>query len=433
METGRLSDDGSVVAAAQSPGMTGIYVQGRARWRLQLSLMVNFFLLMALYSGVLGVLLPDQIAEFDEANKANNLAFLFAVTSIFSTVTTPVAGALSDRTRTRWGRRSPWIAVGSLVGSLCLFGVSWMSSFWSLMVLWVMATVAYNSMQPALTTVIADRFKPENRGVASGVMGAGMTSGLTAGTVVAGYLAGERVLAYSLFAVAVAVSCIAFVAINREPPAHTRTVRPFSFRGFLKSFWIDPRRHPDFAWAFAGRFTVYMGYQAVATYLLYILRDYIGLSNEASTIAIANLALVTLVFLVLTSLVSGAWSDRVQRVKPFVFAASLIMGCAMLAPLARPDMGGMWIYAVVIGIGYGMFMSIDMALMTRVLPETKEGDEGKDLGILTTAVNIPQILSPVMAAILLAASGGNYAVIFWAAMVFSFVAALCVLPIRSVR
>jgi MFS family permease len=409
------------------------HVSGAARRRLQISLMVNFFLLMALYSGVLGVLLPDQIAEFDPANKANDLALMFAVTSVFSTLTTPIAGALSDRTRSRWGRRSPWIAIASLIGSMCLFGVSWMTSFWSLMVLWVMATVAYNSMQPAMTTVIADRFAPENRGVASGVMGAGLTAGLTAGTVVAGYLAGERGLAYGLFATAIAVSCIAFVIINRELPATDRPARHFSLKGFVKGFWIDPRQHPDFAWAFAGRFTMYMGYQGVAAYLLYILRDYIGLSDDASTVAIANMALITLVCLVASSLISGVWSDRVQRRKPFVFAASLIMGCAMLVPLLQPDMTGMWIYAAVIGIGYGMFMSIDMALMTQVLPETGEGDEGKDLGVLTTAVNIPQIISPVMAAILLGLFDGNYAAIFVAAVIFVFGSALCVLPIRSVR
>lgn len=409
------------------------HVSGAARQRLQISLMVNFFLLMALYSGVLSVLLPDQIAELDPADKANNLALMFAVTSVFSTLTTPIAGALSDRTRTRWGRRSPWIAIASLIGSACLFGVSLMTSFWSLMVLWVMATVAYNSMQPAMTTVIADRFAPENRGVVSGVMGAGMTAGLTTGTVVAGYLAGERVLAYGLFATAIAVSCLAFVVINRELPATDRPARPISLKEFLKGFWIDPRRYPDFAWAFAGRFTIYMGYQAVAAYLLYILRDYIGLSDDASTVAIANMALITLICLVVSSLISGVWSDRVQRRKPFVFAASLIMGCAMLVPLLRPDLTGMQIYAAIIGIGYGMFMSIDMALMTQVLPETAEGDEGKDLGVLTTAVNIPQIISPVMAAVLLALFDGSYAAIFVAAVIFVFGSALCVLPIRSVR
>ncbi|MGI9376149.1 MAG: MFS transporter [Tsuneonella suprasediminis] len=409
------------------------YLLGPQRMRLQLSLMVNFFLLMALYSGVLGVLLPNQIAELDEGSKANNLALLFAVTSIFSTLATPIAGALSDRTRSRWGKRSPWIAIGSLFGSLALFGVSWMTSFWSLMVLWVMAAIAYNSMQPAMTTLIADRFAPESRGSVSGLVGAGMTGGLTAGTVVAGYLAGERVLAYGLFAGAVLVSCLAFVAINREPASDAMPRRPIVWGEFFRGFWISPKKHPDFAWAFASRFLIYMGYQAVAAYLLYILRDYIGLADEASNIAIANLAMVTLVCLVTSSLISGWLSDKFQRRKPFVILGSLIMGSAMIAPLISPDMGGMWTYAAVIGVGYGMFMSIDMALMTQVLPESALGDEGKDLGILTTAVNIPQILSPIMAAILLNLFANDYSTIFWAAVIFVFASAFCVMPIRSVR
>jgi MFS family permease len=296
-----------------------------------------------------------------------------------------------------------------------------------------MAAVAYNSMQPAMTTLIADRFAPEVRGGISGIVGAGMTAGLTAGTVVAGYLAGDAMLAYGLFAAAIAVSCLAFIALNREPSSAAMPRRPIAWGEFLRGFWISPREHPDFAWAFLSRFTIYMGYQAVAAYLLYILRDYIRLSDGASNIAIANMAIVTLICLVASSLLSGWWSDRIQRRKPFVVAGSLIMGCAMIAPLALPSMSGMWIYAAVIGVGYGMFMSIDIALMTQVLPQSALGDEGRDLGVLTTAVNIPQILSPVMAAALLGATGGDYRVIFWAAILFVFGSALCVLPIRSVR
>ncbi|MFD1786303.1 MFS transporter [Sphingomonas floccifaciens] len=416
--------------------MTGpeqTYVEGRQRTRLQLSLMVNFFLLMALYSGVLGVLLPNQIAVLDPGNKENNLALLFAITSVFSTLATPISGALSDRTRSRWGRRAPWIAIGSLVGSLALFGVSMMTTFWSLMVLWVMAAVAYNSMQPAMTTLIADRFAPEVRGGVSGIVGAGMTAGLTAGTVVAGYLAGQAVLAYGVFAAAIAVSCLAFVLTNREPSSEGMPHRPIKWGEFLRGFWISPREHPDFAWAFLSRFTIYMGYQAVAAYLLYILRDYVKLGDDQSNIAIANMAILTLVCLVASSLISGWWSDRIQRRKPFVVAGSLIMGCAMVAPLVWPSMQGMWLYAGIIGVGYGMFMSIDIALMTQVLPKSALGDEGRDLGVLTTAVNIPQIISPVMAATLLGMTGGDYRAIFIAAIVFVFGSALCVLPIRSVR
>jgi len=143
--------------------------------------------------------------------------------------------------------------------------------------------------------------------------------------------------------------------------------------------------------------------------------------------------MVTLVCLVVSSLASGWLSDRLQRRKPFVIGGSLFMGAAMVAPLLAPSMAGMWVYAAVIGVGYGMFMSIDMALMTQVLPKAALGDEGKDLGVLTTAVNIPQIISPVMAAVLLGIFGGDYRAIFIAAVVFVFGSALCVLPIKSVR
>src|SRR3546814_14234586 len=80
----------------------------------------------------------------------------------------------------------------------------------------------------------------------------------------------------------------------------------------------------------------------------------------------------------------------------------------------------MLIYAALIGIGYGAFMSVDMALMTQVLPKADGEATGKDLGILTTAVNIPQILSPVFAAWLLSLSGGDYTALFIAAIVFVY-------------
>ncbi len=412
---------------------TPSYALGAQRTRLQFSLMLNTFLLLALYSGVLGVLLPNQLAGIDPSSKESNLALLFFITSIFSTLATPLSGALSDRTRSRWGRRSPWIAIAAVIGSLALFGVSFMTSFVSLMVLWIMAAVAYNSMQPAMTTLIADRFAPEHRGTVSGLIGAGTTAGLTAGTFVAGHLADQTVLAYGLFAAAIAVSSLAFVLLNREPSSEQMPRRPIVWRSFFKSFWISPREHPDFAWAFASRFFIYMGYQAVAAFLLYILSDYIGLGLPKANIAIANMALITLGCSIVASLVSGWLSDRWQRRKPFVVLGSLIMGIAMVVLLTMPTMNGMWIYAAVIGVGYGMFMSIDTALMTQVLPQSALGDEGKDLGVLTTAINIPQIISPMMALGLLSLSGNDYRAIFWAAIVFVFGSALCVLPIKSVR
>lgn len=406
--------------------------QGRP-WRLLLSLSAVFFVLLALYCAVLSVLLPNQIEALDHAHKAGNLAMVFAVTSVFSTLTTPIAGALSDRTSGRFGRRTPWIVAGSVIGGICLFLTSRMTSLWPITMVWVGATVALNSMQAAITTVVADRFPPEQRGTASGFVGAGMTAGGTAGIVLGGYLAYDMTLAYGVLAAGIVLVCLAFIALNPEPPVKAAPPEPFRPGAFLAGFWVSPREHPDFAWAFLGRFTIYMGYQGIVTYLLYILQDYIHLSVPASNRTIATLSTITFVALVLSAFGSGFASDRVGRRKPFVFLSSIIMGLALVVPLVMASVPGMMGYAALMGIGYGAFMSVDMALMTQVLPQGRGEATGKDLGILTTAVNIPQILSPVWSAWLLHVTGGDYRALFVSAIVFVFAGSCFVLPIRSVR
>src|SRR3569623_1211681 len=371
---------------------------GRSKWLLLGSLTAVFLLLLALYCGVLSVLLPNQIEALDHANKARDLAIVFAVTSVFSTLTTPIAGALSDRTRSRWGRRTPWIVCGALIGALCLAIVPQMKALWALTLFWVGAAIALNAMQAAITTIVADRFREEERGTASGFVGAGMTAGCTLGIVVAGYLAAHLALAYALFAGAIAAICLLFVLLNPEPRVPVAPPAPFRMGDLLSSFWVSPRTHPDFAWALFGRFTIYMGYQGIVTYLLYILQDHIHLSVEQSNRTIAALSTVTFVALVLSGFGSGLSSDASCRRKPLVFTSSIIMGLALVVPLFHPTVQGMYGYAVLIGLGYGAFMSVDMALMTQVLPKNEGASTGKDLGILTTAINIPQILSPVMAA-----------------------------------
>lgn len=412
-----------------------VIATGREKWLLLVSLFAVFFVLLMLYASVLTVLLPNQIQNIDPTQKTRTLGVVYAITSVFSTITTPVAGALSDRTRTRLGRRAPWILLGSLVGGIALMLVPSTNNLVIVTGFWLVATVTLNSMQPAITTIVADRFSTSERGRASGVVGAAMTAGVSAGTIYGGLMAAHLALAYMLIGGAIILVCFAFVLLNPEPLPPLVPPLPFRLGAFLRSFWVDPRAHPDFAWAFLGRFTIYMGYTAVLTYLLYILEDHIGLSQASANKMIARLSSVTFVALVTSALLSGWLSDRLGRRKPLVFISGLMMAAAVAAPLVSPTINGMYVYAVLIGLGYGAFMSVDLALMTQVLPVRETGDEavGKDLGILTTAINIPQILAPVMAAWLLVATGNNFPLLFIVAAAFVVIGAFFVLPIRSAR
>ena len=361
-----------------------VIATGREKWLLLVSLFAVFFVLLMLYASVLTVLLPNQIQNIDPTQKTRTLGVVYAITSVFSTITTPVAGALSDRTRTRFGRRAPWILLGSLVGGIALMLVPSTNNLVIVTGFWLVATVTLNSMQPAITTIVADRFSTSERGRASGVVGAAMTAGVSAGTIYGGLMAAHLALAYMLIGGAIILVCFAFVLLNPEPLPPLVPPLPFRLGAFLRSFWVDPRAHPDFAWAFLGRFTIYMGYTAVLTYLLYILEDHIGLSQASANKMIARLSSVTFVALVTSALLSGWLSDRLGRRKPLVFISGLMMAAAVAAPLVSPTINGMYVYAVLIGLGYGAFMSVDLALMTQVLPVRETGDEavGKDLGIL---------------------------------------------------
>lgn len=423
-------------AAATTQAGSPHWVTGRDKWVLLVSLGAVFFTLLTLYASCLGVLLPNQIQDLDPAGKAQTLGVIYAITSVFSTLTTPIAGALSDRTRSRFGRRTPWIVVGATIGGIAIILTPYGGGLVGITAIWLVSVVTLNSMQPAITTMVADRFPPEERGLASGVVGGAMTAGVSFGTFLAGMLASRIPLAYGIVGSAIIVVCLLFVLLNPEPRVALPAATPFRLGAFLKGFWISPREHPDFAWAFLGRFAIYMGYQAILTYLLYILQDHIGMSQAKANAMIATMSVITFVALVLSGLGSGVLSDRLGRRKPLVFVASLIMAAAVAMPLIAPSTQGMIAYAVLIGLGYGAFMSVDLALMTQVLPQPKAGEEdatGKDLGILTTAVNVPQILSPVMAASLLSATGNNYSVLFIVSGVFVLVGSFLVLPIKSVR
>jgi MFS family permease len=424
-----------LTSPAEAPAGTQ-WVTGRGKWVLLVSLGLVFFTLLTLYASVLGVLLPNQIQNLDPVHKAQTLGVIYAITSVFSTLTTPIAGALSDRTRGRFGRRTPWIVVGGTIGGLAIILTPYGPGLVGITAIWLVSVVTLNSMQPAITTLVADRFSPAERGLASGVVGGAMTAGVSFGTFFAGTLADRIPLAYGIVGAAIIVASLAFVAINPEPRVALPPAPPFRLGAFLKGFWISPREHPDFAWAFFGRFAIYMGYQAILTYLLYILQDHIGLSQSRANAMIATMSIITFVALVISGLGSGVLSDWIKRRKPLVFLASLIMAAAVAMPLLVPTTGGMLAYAVLIGLGYGAFMSVDLALMTQVLPKPKPGEPdatGKDLGILTTAVNVPQILSPVMAAMLLSLTGNNYPALFVVSGLFVLVGSFLVLPIRSVR
>ncbi|WP_228515971.1 MFS transporter [Agreia pratensis] len=159
--------------------------------------------------------------------------------------------------------------------------------------------------------------------------------------------------------------------------------------------------------------------------------DYLGLASQEAGSVAGILSICSMVTLVVGTLVFGRLSDSLGRRKVFVFAASIIMAVGIAIPLFFPTVPAMIAYSLVVGVGYGAYLAVDVALMVDVLPSA--GDAGKDLGTLNVATNIPQAITPVVAATLLWLTGGDYGAIFGFAAAMVLLSSFLVFPIRSVK
>ncbi|WP_458106604.1 MFS transporter [Arthrobacter sp. R3-55] len=387
-------------------------------------------MLYACYMAAGSVLLPVQIAALDLGHKEVNLAVVTSISSFATLFVQPIVGALSDRTRSRWGRRAPWMVGGAVLGGLMLILLPWIGLNVGLIALmWVLAQVSLNALQSPLSATISDRLTKEDRGKASAFSGVGSTLGMTLGITIAGLLLFQLGVAYAVFAVAVIVLAFLFVALNPDVSSKSAQVQPFSWRQFLKGFWISPRKHPDFAWAFAGRFMMFLGYMGIVMYVFYILLSYVGMPPAEAGAFMGVQSIVGAAASIGATFAAGWLSDRYKRRKIFVFAASILVAVGVAIPLAMPTATGILLYSIVAGIGFGSYLAADVALVVDVLPNPE--DAAKDLGVINIANNLPQMLAPVINAALITMFG--YASIFVWSIALVLLSSVFVFPIRKVR
>ncbi|MFC8823829.1 MFS transporter [Streptomyces sp. NPDC057137] len=390
-------------------------------------LLLTSHIAWALPSAAAGTLLQALLADERPDSKVASYAVLTAVGAGAAVLGTVVAGALSDRTRSRFGRRNPWILGGALVsaGGLAAAGLT---PVFALQVLcFAVYQAGLNAMLSALHALLPDRVAKVSLGKASALGGVGYLIGTTLGGVVASKsvddpTAGIQLVPWTMVVAALLVFFLARDASNADEPRER--VAP---RALLRS--LLPPRDADFLWAFAGRFCVILAIFTVAFYQLYLFTDFLGLSTErASEVIALGTALLGAGALV-ASASAGVLSDRIGRRKPLVVVASVLVGVAAVPALIAPSIPTMIAFYLIAGVGYGTYLSVDQALMVEVLPHG--GSEAKDLGFLSIANTAPLVLGPLLAAGLVTVAG--YRTLFAATFVLALVGGGCVLMIRRVR
>jgi MFS family permease len=132
---------------------------------------------------------------------------------------------------------------------------------------------------------------------------------------------------------------------------------------------------------------------------------------------------------------AGGWlSDRTGRRRPFVLAAGVIIALALVA-IAFSHSFALFLAAVTLfGLGEGLYLAVDLALATDVLPDPD--DAAKDMGVMNIANALPQSLVPILAAPILAIGAGpgnNYSALFLIGAIVAVAGSLLVRFVRGAR
>ena len=361
----------------------------------------------------------------------NSLALVAGVGAAVAMFTNPFCGKLSDRTSSPLGMRRPWIVGGLVGGTLGVLVVAVAPTIPVVLLGWCVAQVGFNALLAAMVAVLPDQVPVEQRGMVAGVLGVCLPVASVVGTFLVKLFTGNTVAMF-LVPCAVAAAFILLFAVTLPDRRLDRGDRPaWSVRELASTFWVSPRRNPDFAWAFTSRFLFVLAYAFLVTYQAYYLLDHLG-STEADVPQQVFLGtLVQSVVLVAASLLGGRLSDWTGRRKVFVVTASVIYGVALFVIAAAVSFNGFLVGMALGGLGFGLYMAVDLALVVDVLPDPDTA--AKDLGVLNIAGALPSAIAPAIAPVILAVGGGSYGVLYAVAGVCALAAAAAIIPVTRVR
>ena len=265
------------------------------------------------------------------------------------------------------------------------------------------------------------------RGLVSGWVGLTQSIGVVIGVLLVTVVVTGTTSGYLLIGVLVVLTAAPFVLATPDPAVPAGSVAAAHRPRPADRFPLQPAGNPDFAWAWATRFLVQLGNAMATLYLLYFLRDRVRHDDPDDGLLL--LILVYTATTVLTVVVGGVISDRTGRRKPSVILAGYVMAAAALLLAVWPTWTGALIAAAVLGLGFGVYLSVDQALITQVLPTAE--DRARDLGIINIANSAPQVLGPALAFPIVAYLGG-YPVLYLVVAAVTVLGSVLVTRIRSV-
>lgn len=347
---------------------------------------------------------------------------ILSIGGLAGVIAGPLAGMLSDRTVSRWGRRRPWAIGGSLLTAVSLLLTGSAVEPVAVGAAWIGVSVGIAVLSAALTAMIADQVFAQ-RGTASALVSSAQAVGIVVGVGAVVLLGLGIGASYTVLAGTILVIGVVTAVVLPDAPSSRRAAGPvLPLRERLGAL-----QDPNFGWVLASRLTVNLGNALGTALLLFFLLYGVGSPAASAEDDLLLLIVIYTIFVVAASLVAGAVSDRTGRRKSIVIIAALIQALSAVMILISPTFIGTTIAAGVMGVGYGSYMAVSLALATDLLPRVEH--HARDLGVVNVSASLGQLLGPLLGAGLVAWVGGFW-LLFLVAGILSVLGAVMTIAVH---
>ncbi len=398
-------------------------------------LLAQLFFFIALLGPAIVAIQVKAISMFPgdntaQTNAISQIAGLGALGAVFANV---IFGQISDRTTWSWGRRRPWLVIGILGMTVGLVMMGLFNTVPLVAAGWLIAQIGANATLAPFVAVISDQISKTQRARVSSWISIAQNLAV----LIATYLADALQTNLKLLFIGPTIPAIlfmvwfAFVLPDKRMP-----VRPprFGIVEMLRTFWVNPIAHPDYALAWWGRFLITFATYAFTTYRLMYLIHRVDLTQAEATRVVTISVLIYTIVLMSASFVGGWLSDIFHRRKVFVMLASVLFGIGTALLAHTTTVGMFYCVEAIMGLAYGIYVAVDLALVVDVLPNPDNA--GKDLGVFNIANALPQSLAPYIAPFFLAigsVENTNYPALCYMAGICAIIGGLLVIPIKKVK
>ncbi|MFH8253210.1 MFS transporter [Microbacterium sp. B2969] len=395
------------------------------------------FFIALLGPAIIGIGLKIQdlvhLGAIDENGATAAAGLLGGIGAIFATLANVVFGKVSDRTTSRWGRRRIWIVLGTVIMTIAFVIMALAPNLLVATTGWALAQFGANMTLAPFIATMADHVPKFQRGKIGAALMIAQQVGVLGGVYVAQWFAGQMLVMFvgpSILAIIVMVIFAVVLpdqVLPEKPPAMT-------VREFLQTFWVSPVKFPDYALAWWSRFLITFAAFGFSAFRFFYLLNHVDVPEADIPGVISTGVLIYTIAIVVVSFICGWLSDRLGRRKVFVWVSTALYATGTVALIFAQDIPTFFVIELLLGIAFGMYLGVDMALVLDVLPNPD--DSGKDLGVFNIANALPQTFAPMIGAVFVYVgdtTGNNYGLWFTICGVLCMIGALVIFPIKKVR